>query len=185
MRDCGDRQIPEIEIRRSRRKTLAIEVASAGRVVVRAPHSMGRHTIDRFLDERADWIDRAKRRIAERESASGPAPSAAEIDAMRSQAASDLADRVDRWANQMGVQPTRIQIRNQATRWGSCSSSGTLSFNLQLMRVPVWVRDYVVVHELAHLVHPNHGPELWGLVARTFPAHREARMLLREAVLYR
>lgn len=176
---------PHIEIRRSKRKTLAIEVASAHTVIVRAPHGLGQGSIDRFLSERAQWIDRARCRWAAREAASGLAPSAAELASMRRKARTDLTARVDRWAPLVGAQPAQIQVRNQRSRWGSCSTTGTLSLNLQLMRLPEWVRDYVVVHELAHLVHPNHGPEFWLLVERVYPRFRAARSHLREVVLFR
>lgn len=181
----SNEKIPHIEVRRSRRKSLAIEVASADRVIVRAPVTMGRHTIDRFLADRTEWIDRARKRWSDRAMASGPAPTEHELRAMRSEAMTDLTGRVRRWSPVVGASPTRIQIRNQRTRWGSCSTTGTLSLNLQLMRLPEWVRDYVVVHELAHLAHPNHGSEFWALVACAYPRFREARAHLREVVLFR
>lgn len=174
-----------IEIRRSRRRTLAIEVASADRVIVRAPKSMSSSAIERFLADRSAWIDRARDRMAERESSAGSPPTDGELSLMRAQAALDLPERVRRWAPIVGAHPTKVQIRNQRSRWGSCSTSGTLSLNLQLMRQPEWVRDYVVVHELAHLVYQNHGHAFWALVAACYPRYREARSLLREAVIFR
>ena len=73
----------------------------------------------------------------------------------------------------------RIFIRNQKTRWGSCSAKGNLNFNWRIITLPLPVADYVVVHELCHLKEFNHSPRFWELVARATPEHRAARKALR------
>lgn len=75
----------------------------------------------------------------------------------------------------------RIFIKNSKSRWGSCSSAGNLNFNYKLLFLPPEVLDYVVVHELCHLRHFNHGPEFWALVAEALPNHKDLRRLLRLA----
>lgn len=85
-------------------------------------------------------------------------------------------------AARMGVKPSAIRMRNQRTRWGSCSRRGGLSFNCRLVMAPAEVLDYVVIHELAHIVHPNHSVDFWMLVQRhcpSYPAHK--RWLRRHA----
>jgi len=82
----------------------------------------------------------------------------------------------------MGVRPKSIVIRDQRTRWGSCSSSGTLSFNWRLIMVPPTVLEYVVIHELAHMIHPNHSNVYWSYVSQYYPAFKEARAWLRKNV---
>jgi predicted metal-dependent hydrolase len=78
----------------------------------------------------------------------------------------------------LGVQYARLTVRGQRSRWGSCSSSGALSFNWRLVLAPHDVLDYVVVHEVCHLVEHNHGPGFWRLVQQRRPAYRESRRWL-------
>ncbi len=75
---------------------------------------------------------------------------------------------------------TSITIRDQKTRWGSCSSSGTLSFNYRLIFAPPAILDYVVVHELCHLTHMNHSKDFWNMVESVLPDYKERRQWLKE-----
>jgi predicted metal-dependent hydrolase len=83
-------------------------------------------------------------------------------------------------SRRMQVRPGALTIRDQRTRWGSCSNRGTLSFNWRLVMVPPTVMEYVVIHELAHLSVPNHSAQFWSLVAHYYPAFKEARSWLRK-----
>ena len=84
------------------------------------------------------------------------------------------------FGDRLGVKPTRITVRDTATRWGSCSSARTLSFSWRLIFAPDYVRDYVVAHEAAHLKEMNHGPRFWAHVESLTPHARRARKWLRE-----
>lgn len=88
-----------------------------------------------------------------------------------------VEERVDAWP---GARPDRVRITDTSTRWGSCSETGTLSFSWRLVLAPVEVLDYVVVHELAHLEHLDHGPEFWDAVGRALPGWRAPHDWLRE-----
>ena len=79
-----------------------------------------------------------------------------------------------------GGEYTSITIRDQKTRWGSCSSTGTLSFNYRLIFAPPRILDYVVVHELCHLTHMNHSKDFWNMVASVMPEYKVHRKWLRE-----
>jgi len=81
---------------------------------------------------------------------------------------------------QLGVKPSRITVRDTASRWGSCSSARSLSFSWRLIFAPDFVRDYVVAHEAAHLKEMNHGPRFWAHVDTLTPHARRARKWLRE-----
>ena len=84
------------------------------------------------------------------------------------------------FAPQVGVAKPPIRLTNARTLWGSCTPAGLVRLNWRLLQAPPELIDYVVVHELAHLIEANHSPRFWAVVARTFPAHREARRELTE-----
>lgn len=90
-----------------------------------------------------------------------------------------LGERVAALGARMALTPRRVYVRDLRYRWGSCWSGGSLSFNYRLIMAPSQILDYVVVHELAHLREPNHSPRFWSLLAREYPAHPDARRLLR------
>ena len=90
-----------------------------------------------------------------------------------------VEQRVFFYSELMGISYGRISMRNQKTRWGSCSSDGNLNFNCRLLYVPLELLDYVVVHELAHRRHMNHSPEFWREVERYMPDYRERRASLK------
>jgi predicted metal-dependent hydrolase len=100
------------------------------------------------------------------------------LDWLKRQAHLDLNLRVDLHAKRLNLTPKRIFVRDQTTRWGSCSTSGALSFSWRLVLAPPFVLDYLAAHEVAHLAHMNHGPRFWALVARTMPRHEKARSWL-------
>jgi len=91
----------------------------------------------------------------------------------RSRAREYLTDRTDHYAKQMGVEYEKLELRNQRTRWGSCSTGGTISLNWRLIMAPADIVDYLVVHELAHLTEQNHGRDFWRLVGKYVPKYKE------------
>jgi hypothetical protein len=97
----------------------------------------------------------------------------------RRAAETHLAERVAHFAPQVGRAPRAVAVRAQRTRWGSCSARATISFNWRLMQAPPEILDYVVVHELCHLLVPNHSPRFWAEVARVLPDYAERRTALR------
>jgi len=99
---------------------------------------------------------------------------------LREQARDVIAAEVTRQAARMRAAPKGISIRDQRTRWGSCSGKGALSFNWRLVMAPPAVMQYVVIHELAHLFQPNHSKEFWAVVAAYAPEYKQHRAWLRK-----
>lgn len=164
---------------RSARRTLAVEIDREGRVLVRAPLRCPQREIDRFLRSRAAWIA-GKQEAQKRRALLHPEPDAAERAALIARAKAELPPRVAYYAARMGLSPAGITVTGARTRFGSCSARGRLSFSWRLMAYPDAAVDYVVVHELAHLRHMDHGPAFYALVASVLPDHRARRALLRE-----
>jgi predicted metal-dependent hydrolase len=90
-----------------------------------------------------------------------------------------LGDLVEEWALRLGVTPRRVVVRGQRSRWGSASTRGEISLNWRLMMAPTQVGEYVVIHELAHLLVMDHSPRYWAVVARHCPDHLDRRRWLR------
>lgn len=96
------------------------------------------------------------------------------------QAKTLLEQRTAYWAGQIGVWPSRLCLRDQKSRWGSCSSSGSINYNWRLILAPPDVLDYLVIHELCHLQHPNHSKAFWQFVASWCPNYQLHRSWLKE-----
>ncbi len=98
----------------------------------------------------------------------------------KKQAKDYLVKRTTLWAQRMGTSFARISIRDQATRWGSCSTKGNLNFNWKLVLLPEELADYVVVHELGHRFHMDHSSDFWGVVEDYLPDYKQRRKLLKD-----
>lgn len=94
-----------------------------------------------------------------------------------------LQPRLAFYCEQMNLKYRQLKVQHYRRRWGSCSSKGVLSFNLLLAQTPSWVIDYVIVHELAHLVHLNHSKQFWQLVELHYPERKQAEQWLKNKML--
>ena len=162
-----------VDVRRSRqagRWTLSVPWGAP--VQLTAPMWMPDDEVDRVLESHRDWI--AAERARQRPRLGLDPREISEADARV--AVRELVRMVaDEEAPEIGVRYERIQIRDQKTRWGSCSTRGTLSFNWRLVLAPFEVLDYVVVHELCHLREPNHSRRFWRVVESRRPDWRVQR----------
>jgi predicted metal-dependent hydrolase len=166
----------EYELRVSARaRYLRVEVPFGGPPLVVVPRRVGRDQVERFLHEKRDWIEAQLARQVPRLDL----PRVTEAQArrlVRFHAGAVCALE----AAALGVSFARIRVGGQRTRWGSCSPTGTLSFNWRLALAPAEVLDYVAVHEVCHLREPNHSRRFWRLVEERRPGYREQRAWLNE-----
>lgn len=161
------------QVIRSSRKTLSLQIKPDGAIIVRAPLRLPQREIDRFLEEKSGWIEKHLAMVESSNAAGEESPlDADDIRELAQEALADIPERVRKFAQIMGVTYGRITIRNQTTRWGSCSTSGNLNFNCLLMLAPEEIRDYVVVHELSHRRHMDHSAAFWAEVGAVLPDYK-------------
>ena len=172
-----------IQVIKSRRRTIGIEVYADGKVIVRTPLRMSSTEINRFIDEHEDWI-KQKLDFVRQKSDNRHGTGAPGVECLSKQELDNIKDtfekRVQFYCDIMNVSVGRITIRNQKTRWGSCSSKGNVNFNYQLYYMPQELMDYVIVHELSHRRYMNHSAEFWEEVEKYCPEYRTYRKQLKE-----
>lgn len=174
-------------VRFSKRKSLGIEITSEGNIIVRAPGYVSKRTVETFIEEKRDWILKNRGKVLAVREASRPTP----LSPMEEKKAAILRKRFlnaakiyfprrcEELVRMTGGHYEKITIRDQKTRWGSCSQTGTLSFNYRLMMAPPEVIDYVIVHELCHLTHMNHSKAFWNKIADILPDYAERKNWLK------
>jgi len=99
---------------------------------------------------------------------------------LRAKAVDILSDRVGMYADKIGKKPTQIRIKSLRSKWGSCSSLGTINLRWNLIMAPMWVLDYVIIHELCHLYFPHHRPSFWEFVGQHCPDYLRAKQWLKD-----
>lgn len=172
----------KVTIIKSKRKSIAIEIKHDLQIVVRTPYFLTQRQIDAFLEERRGWIEKHLEIARKQAAGQKEKPQISEEEQKRlvDLARQVIPERVAYYAPLVGVTYGTIAIRNQKTRWGSCSSKGNLNFNCRLMNMPKEVVDYVVVHELCHRKEMNHSAKFWAEVERVLPEYREVREYLKQ-----
>ncbi len=173
-----------IEVRRSRRKSIGLEVRSDGSVILRIPKRLPKREALSFLQSKENWLRKCIAEVEARDSyeeLSGVQQlTEEELSALTKAAKDYFAVKCEYFAPLVGVDYHRITIRHQKTRWGSCSAKGNLNFNCLLMLAPEEVRDYVVVHELCHRKEMNHSRAFWNEVAKVIPDYKQKEKWLKE-----
>lgn len=168
-------------VRRSKRRTVSVEITPKGEVLVRAPLHMSEAAVHDFIISRQAWVHTHLERWKERQAQTSEVRelTEAEREALRTRAKTVFAERVAALAPTVGAAYGSITIRFQHGRWGSCSSKGNLNFNGLLLLAPPEVLDYVVVHELCHRLELNHSDRFWREVARVMPEYAVRRSWLK------
>ncbi len=165
----------EVLIIRANRRTYSLKVRKDGKIEVRVPSKMKGSEIEAILMKHNRWIDNHLKQLEEKKAVREPVFSLKELKDMSEQCKKLLIPLLEEYSNRLGVTVACITIRNQKSRWGSCSSKGRLNFNCLLALTPEFVRRYVVIHELCHLRHMNHSKEFWSLVASQMPDYQLAK----------
>lgn len=165
----------EYRLIRSKRRTIALQLLPSGELVVRAPYRAPRALIERVIAEREGWIAKHMATLPPLR----PAPSEEQRAEWRADAAAYIPARVAHYAAVMGVTPQAVKINTAEKRFGSCSAKGNLNFSCRLMAYPPEAIDYVVVHELAHLIHMNHSKAFYEVVAAVLPDYKARAAMLK------
>lgn len=163
--------------RRARR--IRIIIHPDGSVVLTLPFFVSRKRGLAFVAEKFEWIMTRVKRMAEKPQSLLFHGSAADFKRLAPQALRIVNERLADINRFYGAQWNRVTIRNQKTRWGSCSRRGDLSFNYRIVFLSEPLRDYLIVHELCHRLSFDHSPRFWKFVERTVPDYQERRKQLR------
>lgn len=161
-----------VRMRRARRYVMRVRPDGDLRVTI--PRGGSKAEALRFAERHLDWAERQRARVID-----GRRPPAVERE-LRTKAAAELPPQLQAIAARHGLTVHRVTIRNQRSRWGSCSSRGHITLNFRLMLMPPEVREYILIHELMHLKQANHSIRFWRLVEAACPGFRDAERWLKK-----
>lgn len=168
-------------LRRSKRaRSMRLTVHVDGSIVVTAPYGVGEERINRFLEEKSTWLISKIEYFKQFKGQTFLKHSRSEYLKLREAAFTLAKERVEHFCKTYRLKYKSISIKNQKTRWGSCSRYGNLNFNYKIIHLPEHLADYIIVHEICHLGELNHSQRFWNLVAKTFPDHQALRRELRK-----
>lgn len=172
----------KIRIIRSKRKTLSIEITANRKIIIRSPYNIDDEYIYSFISKKRAWIEKHLKdpKYSQQDTEDIAFLSSEDIKQLADRALNYIPERVKHFAAAADVTYNKITIRNQKTRWGSCSSKGNLNFNCLLMLTPPDVIDYVVVHELCHRKEMNHSKKFWNEVRKILPEYEKSKQWLKD-----
>lgn len=157
----------------SDRKTLSMQLKGDGSLTVRAPYGVSQSEIEKFVLSHSEWIDNHKKKFDEMPKP--PHLTDKEVKELARQTKEYLEKALPYFAGLMNVTYGTVTVRAQKSKWGSCTKDGNLNFNCLLMLADEQIRDYVIVHELAHRKHMNHSPSFWAEVEKIIPDYKARR----------
>ena len=166
--------------RKARVKYLRLSIEHDGTLVLTAPVTYPVFLIKQFLSSRFDWIVQGLEKKKANPTILGIKHSEIEIRQYKKQARILVRERLKYFNQHYTFKYNRVAIRNQKSRWGSCSSSKNLNFNYRLTILPLELADYIIVHELCHLGEMNHSVKFWRLVSKTIPDYKNRQKKLKK-----
>ena len=161
----------------SNRKTVGLSVKN-GEIIVRAPYGINKHSLDKIVESHRKWIEAAIEREKSLTKRTEKLP-VEKIEELKAAAKYYFSEKCKQYAAIMGVNYKKISITAAKTRFGSCSSKKHICFSYRLMLYPEEAREYVIVHELAHLTEMNHSPKFYSIVEKFMPDYKERKKLLK------
>ena len=170
---------PAVFVRHPRARRYVVSVRDDGGVRVTLPRWGSLREARAFAGEQQGWIDRQRKRLETARVTMPVVPESVKREAW-ARAKRELPLRLLELAAGLELAVSKVSVRNQRWRWGSCSRRGHICLNWRLVDTPAWVRDYVIIHELMHLRQMNHSRKFWKLVADACPTYESARRWLRE-----
>ena len=171
----------DAEVVFSSRRTVSLTVGRDGKVTVRAPLGIKEKVLREFVKSHSDWIIRKISETDSKRNIFGPFTDET-VDELKRKARDFIIPRVGYWSEKTGLVPSGIRITSATTRFGSCSRKDSVCFSCYLMNCSSEEIDYVIVHELAHIRHKNHGKEFYSLIESVFPDYRRVRQSLMRTV---
>jgi predicted metal-dependent hydrolase len=166
-------------VRHPRARRYLLHVRNDGSVRVTIPRGGSKREAVAFAEAEQGWIRKQRERLGRACHESYPPLEPCAERALRERAKVELPRRLQELAAEHHLSVKRVSVRDQRSRWGSCSARGVICLNWRLVMMPESVRDYVLIHELMHLKRLDHSPKFWKLVERACPGYREARRWLR------
>jgi len=161
-----------------RARYLRLAIGGNGNFIVTAPWGLNERKIERFIIAKADWI-LAKLAYCAALPKIESSCSAKDYLQYKNKARQLARQRLEYFNQTYGFRYNKVSIKNQKTRWGSCSRKGNLNFSYRIALLPEKIADYIIVHELCHLKELNHSTRFWTLVAKMVPNYSEIRKELR------
>ncbi|MBR7004148.1 MAG: M48 family metallopeptidase [Bacteroidales bacterium] len=175
-----DPQVGPVLLRKNRRsRRITLRVSPRSGVTVTMPFLIPFRVGLEFFLSKKDWVLKMQEKQRDR-FREEPQPGPDDIEAMRSEAKRILTPRLAELAERYSFKYNQVRIKHNVSNWGSCSRKGNINLNLNLVRLPEELRDYVLLHELCHLRHPDHGPDFHSLLESVCPDHRKKEKELRK-----
>ena len=165
----------QYELIRSNIKNMYIQIKNQ-KVIVKVPNKMKNLYIVKFVNKKANWIYKNLKE-SEKEQRDEKFEQK-DIDIL----SKIVEEKIGEYSIKLGITPNKVRIRNIKYAWGTCSNKRNITINMQLAKKSETVIEYVVVHEMCHLVYMNHSKEFWGLVEKYIPNYKECRKALRKSV---
>jgi len=161
--------------RSTRSRSIRISIHGRDEVIVSAPHSVSEIFIQRFVASKSAWIEAKLGKLKKLPEHVFIKSNVKDFKFYKEVALRLAERRIAHLNMHYGFSFKKISIRNQKSRWGSCSRTGTLSFSYKIALLPPHLADYIIVHELCHLKEMNHSNKFWALVAETLPEYKSLR----------